>query len=171
MSDVRLTGGCQCGAVRYALLSQPTRPALCHCRMCQKASGNVFGVFAGVPSEFFEETRGHITWWVSSSGGERGFCPNCGTPLAWRSPEHDWTSMMVGSLDHPELAKPKYQYGAEAMVPWVHEMLDLPATETGKFGAQVKADGDPHYDTIRQTNNQHPDHDTTDWTPHPAGTF
>ena len=86
MSDVRLTGGCQCGAVRYALHSQPARPAICHCRMCQKAAGNLFGSFAGVPSEDFEETRGKFSWWVSSSGGERGFCPNCGTPLAWRNP-------------------------------------------------------------------------------------
>jgi hypothetical protein len=166
---VRLTGGCQCGAVRYVLTRQPERPALCHCRMCQKAAGNLFGSFGGVPSEDFAETRGAITWWVSSSGGERGFCSNCGTPLAWRNPEHTWTSMMTGSLDHPELVKPIYQYGVESRLPWLREVLDLPATETGKFGAQVKADDDPHYENIRKSSNQHPDHDTKEWTPHPAG--
>src|SRR5215475_8929725 len=36
------TGGCQCGAVRYALYGQPTNPHVCHCRMCQKAFGNYF---------------------------------------------------------------------------------------------------------------------------------
>ena len=36
------TGGCQCGAVRYALYAEPTNPHVCHCRMCQKAFGNVF---------------------------------------------------------------------------------------------------------------------------------
>ena len=44
------TGGCQCGAVRYALYAEPTNPHVCHCRMCQKASGGYFGAFAGVPS-------------------------------------------------------------------------------------------------------------------------
>ena len=37
-----MTGGCQCGAVRYALMSEPTHASICHCRMCQKAFGNYF---------------------------------------------------------------------------------------------------------------------------------
>lgn len=164
-----LSGGCQCGAIRYALHSQPARPCICHCRMCQKAAGNLFGAFGGVPAEDFEETRGALSWWVSSSGGERGFCPNCGTPLAWRNPEHTWTSVMTGSLDHPELVKPVFQYGREGMIPWLHEVLAIPATDTGATGAQVKEEGDPHYENIRKTNHQHPDHDTENWIPHPSG--
>ena len=42
MSEFRLTGGCQCGAVRYALHEEPTSPHICHCRMCQKAFGSFF---------------------------------------------------------------------------------------------------------------------------------
>jgi hypothetical protein len=135
--------------------------------MCQKAAGNVFGTFAGVPTEDFEVTRGNISWWVSSSGGERGFCSNCGTPLAWRNPEHTWTSMTIGSYDEPIKLKPKFQYGAESMIPWLHEVLAIPATDTGASGAQVKEPEDPHYEQIRLTNHQHPDHDTQSWTPHP----
>jgi hypothetical protein len=168
VSEVRLAGGCQCGAVRYALHSQPKRPCICHCRMCQKAAGNVFGTFAGVPSDDLELTRGTITWWVSSSGGERGFCRNCGTPLAWRNPEHSWTSMTIGSFDEPARVKPIYIYGAEGIVPWLHEVMALEATPTGAATPQAKAKGDPHYERIRQTNHQHPDHDTSEWTPHPS---
>jgi hypothetical protein len=168
MDEIRLSGGCQCGAVRFALHSQPTRPAICYCRMCQKAAGNVFGSFAGVNTGDFELTRGEITWWVSSSGGERGFCRNCGTPLAWRNPEHTWTSMTIGSFDEPAKVKPIYAYGAEGVVPWLHEVMALVPTPTGVATPQSKAKGDPHYELIRQTNHQHPDHDTVDWTPHPS---
>ncbi len=170
MSGVRLAGGCQCGAVRFAVHSQPERPCVCHCRMCQKAAGNVFGTFAGVAASDVELTRGGITWWVSSSGGERGFCRNCGTPLAWRNPEHTWISMTIGAFDEPERVKPVYAYGAEGMVPWLDEMMSLVPTPTGSATPQAKPAGDPHYQRIRATNHQHPDHDTVDWTPHPSST-
>ncbi len=169
MSEVRLTGGCQCGAVRYALTKMPHQPCICHCRMCQKQAGNYFGAFAGVDIEYFELTRGEITWWASSATAERGFCKNCGTPLAWR--EHGWAyiAMMSGSFDHPELVRPIFQYGAESMMPWLREVLEqLPATATGSTGPQMKEDGDPHYDLIRRTNHQHPDHDTDHWIPEPS---
>ena len=43
-----LTGGCQCGAVRYALYAEPQRAGVCHCRMCQKAVGGPFMAWATV---------------------------------------------------------------------------------------------------------------------------
>ncbi len=33
------SGGCQCGAVRYALYAEPYDTHICHCRMSQKAFG------------------------------------------------------------------------------------------------------------------------------------
>jgi hypothetical protein len=42
------TGGCQCGAVRYRLLAPPNHASICHCRMCQKASGGPIMAFARV---------------------------------------------------------------------------------------------------------------------------
>ena len=37
-----LTGGCQCGAVRYDWMEKPACSSVCYCRMCQKASGQPF---------------------------------------------------------------------------------------------------------------------------------
>ena len=52
------TGGCQCGAVRYALYAEPTNPHVCHCRMCQKAFGNYFAPLAGVKLDDFAWVKG-----------------------------------------------------------------------------------------------------------------
>ena len=37
----KLTGGCMCGKVRYSVVIENDEAYLCHCRMCQRASGNV----------------------------------------------------------------------------------------------------------------------------------
>ena len=83
-SGGRITGGCQCGAVRYALHAVPTDPHICHCRMCQKAFGSFFAPLAGVPLDKFELTRGALATFRSSDPTERGFCRDCGTPLTFR---------------------------------------------------------------------------------------
>ena len=62
-----LTGGCQCGAVRFAVSAPPARISICHCRMCQKASGAPFASFADIEHEDFSWTRGKPAAFQSSS--------------------------------------------------------------------------------------------------------
>lgn len=159
MTAIRLTGGCQCGAVRYALTKMPERPAICHCRMCQKAMGNVFGTFGGVEMAFFELTRGEMAAFKSSDEAERLFCRDCGTPLAWRPFGRDWISVTLGSLDEPGRVRPVRFYGEEGRVPWVDEVVATHGTVTGVGARPDYAEG------IHRSNRQHPDHDTHVWPP------
>jgi hypothetical protein len=76
-----LTGGCQCGAVRYALYARPEGAHICHCRMCQKAVGGPFAALAPVRLADFAWTRGTPDTFLSSSVAARDFCAACGTPL------------------------------------------------------------------------------------------
>jgi hypothetical protein len=125
-----LTGGCQCGAIRYALYAAPTSADICHCRMCQKAMGNLFMASASVPRQHFAWSKGVPAIWQSSSVAERGFCQQCGTPLSFRYLGGERISVTTGSLDEPARGKPTGQLGIESRVPWFGALADLPATTT-----------------------------------------
>ena len=49
------TGGCQCGAVRYAIGGAPLALYVCHCRECQKQSASAFGISLEVAPSAKEE--------------------------------------------------------------------------------------------------------------------
>ena len=151
------SGGCQCGAVRYALYAEPTRPHICHCRMCQKALGSFFAPLAIVPNSDFAWTRGEPGTFMSSTVVERGFCKDCGTPLTFRFVERDNIDITIGSLDDPASQKPEGQYGMESRLPWFSELAGLPQSET--------PDVIPAELLSRLESHQHPDHDTDHWEP------
>ncbi len=112
-AQVELTGGCQCGAVRYSLTARPTGENVYHCHMCQKASGGPFMAFAGVRVAELVWTCGTLKVFASSAVAERGFCGDCGTPLAYRIHARDRVSVTIGSLDRPSDVAPGMQYGLE----------------------------------------------------------
>ncbi|HZP21777.1 MAG TPA: GFA family protein [Bauldia sp.] len=159
MTEVRITGGCQCGAVRYALHEQPTVPHICHCRMCQKAFGSFFAPLTGVPQTAFELTRGELAIFRSSDQTERGFCRNCGTPLTFHYVTSPRIAVSIGSLDEPARIPPQHQYGIESRMPWFATLAALPGEAT------TEEDNPELTARIAASNHQHPDHDTAEWPP------
>ena len=107
-------GGCQCGKVRYALYQPPRRAGICHCRMCQKATGNYFAPLANVEIGDFEVTKGKMATFASSTIATRGFCRDCGTPLTFSYTEMPSISVMMGSMDNPDCIAPSQQFGQES---------------------------------------------------------
>jgi hypothetical protein len=146
------TGGCQCGAVRYALYAAPDNASICHCRMCQKAAGNLFGAFAGVKRADFAWTRGRPEHFNSSEVIARDFCGDCGTPLTFRQLDRDRTSIAIGSLDHPEEVPITKQFGIESRIPGFETLASLPAQKTSDWVEPARAP--------KLASRQHPDHET-----------
>jgi hypothetical protein len=113
MTDAQFAGGCLCGAVRFEARGEPYRVGICHCMDCRKHSGSVFGAFAIFPA-------GAVT--ISgdaASYGDRGFCPNCGSPVFghWG----DEIGLHLGSLDAPSQFKPSYELWMPRREEWLPE--------------------------------------------------
>lgn len=156
--DVRVTGGCQCGAVRYRATAMLDNAHLCHCRMCQKAVGGLFAALVAAPKDAFAVTRGTAAVFRSSEHVERGFCAACGTPLYYDDVTAARINLTIGSLDDPSAFPPRSNTGIEGRLPWVAELACLPDHGT--------TEGDGRADwaaAIRATTRQHPDHDTEVW--------
>ena len=146
-----LTGGCQCGAVRYRLDVAPKGASICHCRMCQKATGSPYGAFAPLAHDKLVFTHGAPKIFRSSEIAERGFCADCGTPLTYRNVTSARVSVTICSLDDPDAVAPEFQLDAGAAVSWVRECLNTPNTEVADWlkSKQIADVG----------SRQHPDHD------------
>jgi hypothetical protein len=128
MADT-VTGGCQCGQVRYSVTIDSDDAYLCHCRMCQRATGGVSIAFKSVKLADVTWTTREPDRYRSSPIAERGFCAACGTPLTFEfiEPSGDM-DLTVGSFDQPYRFKPISHFSPET---WHEDWLDtrhLPAT-------------------------------------------
>lgn len=132
VKEVAARGGCQCGRVRYALYVAPQRSHVCHCRMCQRATGGVFAALAGAPKSDFAWTEGEPGLFASSNLATRGFCRDCGTPLSFsynRPEAHFYSSEPI--VTDPAGAPIERQFGVESRVSWVKFCEDIPSEATG----------------------------------------
>ncbi|ESX75561.1 MULTISPECIES: GFA family protein [unclassified Mesorhizobium] len=150
------TGGCQCGAVRFRVEGALGDASVCHCRMCQKASGNFYLPLVSVRGAGLDWTRGEPKRFRSSNAALRGFCAECGTPLTFEAT--DGVALAIAAFDHPEEIAPTIQWGVEAKLPYVDHVHELPGEETmaDVSSASYLAD---------LVSYQHPDHDTEQWPP------
>jgi len=105
-SDYPLTGGCQCGSVRYELAAPSRETYICHCTECRRQSASAFGISVIVSSSDFRLVRGTPKRWSRPTDSGRlldcYFCPVCGSRVWHGDKEKNATiSVKGGSLDAP----------------------------------------------------------------------
>lgn len=110
-----LTGGCQCGRVRYEVSVADDEAYLCHCRMCQKATGGFAASFKNVKKANVRWLGAEPDWYQSSPIAARPFCSTCGTPLGFAFPDSENMDLTVGSFDDPGRFRPVSHFGVESM--------------------------------------------------------
>ena len=118
------TGGCQCGAVRYRLNTDPVALYVCHCLHCQKQSSSAFGMSMWVHRESMEFTEGTLSLWRTraDSGAKKvcAFCGNCGSRIYHATGgDPEILSVKAGSLDDTSILSPTCHLWTKRRQPWL----------------------------------------------------
>src|SRR6516225_6915197 len=100
-TELRATGSCLCGAVRFEIVGPLRDVGECHCAMCRKTHGHI-GAYTATPKGKLRivEARG-LKWYRSSEWARRGFCSECGGTLFFEPLTKEYMAIAAGTLDSP----------------------------------------------------------------------
>lgn len=126
-----LTGGCQCGEIRYEVTGEAGHHALCHCADCRASSGAPATAWLGVPSETFRVTKGKAAAFNSSGASWRHFCGTCGTGLYFINEEMlpGIVDIQSATLDDAHLHSPTVHIQTAERLAYMRELASLPEFE------------------------------------------
>jgi len=137
MADAEtMTGGCACGRVRFSARIENDEAYLCHCRMCQRATGSVSIAFKNVKQSAVH-WQSAPDWYDSSPIAVRPFCRECGTSLGFQFKEGPNMDLTVAAFDEPARFRPTSHFGAESMHHAWLNTTGLPATRTDEHAKLV----------------------------------
>ncbi len=122
-----ISGGCHCGAVRYAISAKPTNSMICHCKTCRGISGAPVVAWITVAPEAFAFTQGRPKRYASSAKVERRFCGQCGTQLTYaRTDDASYIDITTASLDKPNAFPPTHHSWLAHDIDWIEFGDGLP---------------------------------------------
>jgi hypothetical protein len=107
--STRIRGACLCGAVSFTIAPPYRWFAHCHCSMCRKHYGSLFGTSLGVASAAFSwlENTSEIVHYRATAAFERPFCRRCGSTVPGASEEEGYFNVPAGLLDASLSARPR----------------------------------------------------------------
>ncbi len=121
MSDLPLTGGCLCGAVRFEVTEPLVSSGYCHCTRCQRRTGTAASPGARIAPGSLRVLAGeeHIRAYEPEEGFAKVFCTACGSALWSRSQEDpDIFSIRLGAFDDDPGIRPTYRQFVAYAAPW-----------------------------------------------------
>ena len=128
-----MSGGCACGRIRFEAEVDSDDAYLCHCRMCQRASGNLSLAMVNLPQQAVRWTS-EPDWYRSSPIAQRPFCSACGTSLGFRyDSDTDKMDLTVAAFDDPSRFKPTSHFGVESMHEVWLNTTSLPRTRSDEY--------------------------------------
>ena len=125
-----LTGGCFCGAVRYAIAAPLRNARSCHCSRCRKAFSGAGSAYAEVEPGSFAWTTGesNVVAYESTPGWGLCFCGVCGSTLCG---SHDGQvhGVTLGCVDGDPGVELSMHIFVGSRAPWDHIGGDAPQFE------------------------------------------
>src|SRR5262245_14160300 len=119
---IKITGGCLCGAVRYAATAEPMVVRACWCRVCQfLASGNatINLAFDRSAVAITGKLRDYASTADSGRRMHRRFCPVCGVHLFSEAEERpNMLVVRAGTLDDTSVARPQANIWTKSAPAW-----------------------------------------------------
>jgi len=135
MGSLPLTGGCECGAIRYRLTSELFDMGYCHCTTCRRSAGAPVVAFGSVPVGAFQLSQGTPRSRRSSEIGTRTFCGGCGTQLTMQvDHQPEVIDVTLASLDEPEAVAPEFHLWTSSRIRWFDAADSLPRYRRSRPG-------------------------------------
>jgi hypothetical protein len=120
-----LSGGCDCGAIRYRMETRPLFVHCCHCRWCQRETGASFALNAMIEADRVTLLGGEPeivdTPSASGKGQKIARCPKCRIAV-WSNYSVAGPSVRfvrVGTMDEPDHLPPNIHIFTDSKQPWV----------------------------------------------------
>lgn len=132
-----IEGGCDCGKIRYRMLTEPLVVHCCHCRWCQRETGASFALNAMIEADrvinLGKEPEVVLTPSDSGIGQRVARCPDCKIAIwsHYAGSGHLTKFVRVGTLDNPDVLPPDVHVLTASKQPWV--MLDDNAPSYSEF--------------------------------------
>jgi hypothetical protein len=134
-----LTGGCQCGALRYEISEAPLATYTCHCTDCQRLTSSAFSMAITVRDAAFRLTAGKPRFVPKTADSgrvvTRWLCPECASwicssPLPAATPAETVRRVRAGSLDDTSWLRPTAHFWTRSKQPWITLPTDDEMFET-----------------------------------------
>lgn len=132
--DMKIDGGCHCGAVTYEAELDQNKVGICHCTDCQTLSATAFRTVAMVPEEDLKLTgtpKVYIKTGDSGAKREQAFCAECGSAIYATSVGDGPKvyNLRVGTIRQRAELVPKVQYWGQSALNWLKELDKIPMHE------------------------------------------
>ena len=115
-----LTGGCNCGGVRFEVHGPLGTASWCHCTRCRRRTGVGGSIQVAVDPSAVRIVQGQnlLRAWEPPDGRAKYFCSACGSSMWSRSRDGEQMAIRLDVFDTDPGVRASAHWFAASAVPW-----------------------------------------------------